>query len=289
MSEYHSYDEVFRVPGGHALFLGDMQAAQDFDFLQQQQIRTGDLTLTQWSQPPATCRSWSSARRSDTSSTLCWTASSRTSPPSSATSTSWSSRVSPGAASSFTVQPVSPAYPSPQSVPHPRHLLPHAPRQSLLPRGHRLRSQEPTRSPAQPGLRTAAEAVRDPPAQNPPLAQFPTQPGEDLRVGEKPQFSQQCSAALDGQTQTGSAVREGNQDTASLQPGQYLWCDAEMQRESKKQLLLRRWGRGEGNRRDIARSLHEPEGERVVPAVRPVRRNLAERLRTLHETEFGPN
>jgi hypothetical protein len=62
-----------------------------------------------------------------------------------------------------------------------------------------------------------------------------------------------------------------------------------MQRESKKQLLLRRWGRGEGNRRDIVRSLHEPEGEKVVPVVRPVRRNLAERLRTLHETDFGPN
>jgi hypothetical protein len=64
MSEYHSYDEVLRVPGGHALFLGDMQAAQDFDFLQQHQIRTGNSISTQWLQPPATCRSWSSAPQS---------------------------------------------------------------------------------------------------------------------------------------------------------------------------------------------------------------------------------
>lgn len=51
MHEYHHADEVFRSSQGHSLFIGDVQAAEDTDWLRQHQVRTGKPSLVQWLQP----------------------------------------------------------------------------------------------------------------------------------------------------------------------------------------------------------------------------------------------
>lgn len=53
--KYHSYDRVFTHPvTGHAIFIGDVQAALDLDFLMQNKIHTGKPFRSQWSLPPGT-------------------------------------------------------------------------------------------------------------------------------------------------------------------------------------------------------------------------------------------
>ena len=41
MEDYHHYDEVWRSSQGHPLFLGDVQAAEDLEWLKRANVRTG--------------------------------------------------------------------------------------------------------------------------------------------------------------------------------------------------------------------------------------------------------
>jgi hypothetical protein len=48
IDEYHSYDLVYRHPDTlNSIFIGDMNSAQDFDFLKSERIRTGTPFITQ--------------------------------------------------------------------------------------------------------------------------------------------------------------------------------------------------------------------------------------------------
>ena len=44
--DYHHYDEIFKSPQGHPLFLGDIQAAEDIQWLLANNIRTGTQLWT---------------------------------------------------------------------------------------------------------------------------------------------------------------------------------------------------------------------------------------------------
>jgi hypothetical protein len=157
---YHSYDRVYEHPeSGSSIFLGDMQAAMDYDFLRNQHIRMGTSGLTQSSRLPGTWTTSSSTRTSATSSSPSSTPSRKTSPPPSTPSTISSNTISAPATSSSTAQPASPAYSLPHPELHPRHLLYHAQGQQKLQRSHRLRSAGKAQCPPQSRLLTAAQTV----------------------------------------------------------------------------------------------------------------------------------
>ena len=41
--DYHHYDEIFRSTQGHPLYLGDIQAAEDIEWLMSNNVRTGTI------------------------------------------------------------------------------------------------------------------------------------------------------------------------------------------------------------------------------------------------------
>lgn len=52
---YHSYDKIYEHPETHTfIYLGDMQAALDDDFLHNKNIKTGTLIIIQSSLQPKT-------------------------------------------------------------------------------------------------------------------------------------------------------------------------------------------------------------------------------------------
>ena len=66
--DYHHGDEVYRSSQGHGLFLGDIQAAEDIDWLRENNIRTGKASPIQ-SSPPPRAGSSSTTKTSNTSPT----------------------------------------------------------------------------------------------------------------------------------------------------------------------------------------------------------------------------
>jgi hypothetical protein len=43
--EYHHADEVLRSSQGHSLFVGDVQAAENVEWLQEKNVKTGRTSL----------------------------------------------------------------------------------------------------------------------------------------------------------------------------------------------------------------------------------------------------
>lgn len=108
---YHSYDKIYEHPETHTfIYLGDMQAALDDDFLHNKNIKTGTLIIIQSSLQPKTWIIQSSIQPFSTQFTHFSTANNKVSDISLTPSLTSSNKIFNQAAFSFTVLLASPEY-----------------------------------------------------------------------------------------------------------------------------------------------------------------------------------